>query len=150
MAPIHPSKTGSRVRRDAGFTLTELLIVLAIIGLVLTAVPVLLQSVLPGTRALAAARSLANELRAARGRAIASGAPTDIRFDPSRRVYWTDPGAGLHALPDGIEIRLPQDRNVIAFYPDGSSSGGVVSLGGVKTGHRISVDWLTGQVALDD
>src|ERR1700712_6082136 len=79
MAPIRPCAAGSA--REAGFTLTELLVVLAIIGLLLAAVPVLVQSAMPGARSLAAARGLAQDLRIARGQAIASGSATVVRFD---------------------------------------------------------------------
>src|ERR1700744_2905115 len=79
MAQTRPSRTGSAGER--GFPLTELLVVLAILGLLLAAIPVLLRSALPGTRSLAAARILADDLRAVRGGAIASGHGTSIAFD---------------------------------------------------------------------
>jgi general secretion pathway protein H len=61
-------------------------------------------------------------------------------------------------LPEGstAEITTAQslvsddDRGAIAFFPDGSSSGGRIRLG--LDGHvrRIDVEWLTGRIALVD
>src|ERR1700712_933401 len=79
MAPSRPCAAGRT--REAGFTLTELLVVLAIIGLLVAAVPILMQSAMPGARTLAAAQGLAQDLRIARGQAIASGSATVVRFD---------------------------------------------------------------------
>ncbi|HEY4943386.1 MAG TPA: GspH/FimT family pseudopilin [Rhizomicrobium sp.] len=149
MAPIRPCAAGDA--REAGFTLTELLVVLAIIGLLVAAVPVLLQSAMPGARALAAARGLAQDLRAARGRAVASGWGTAIRFDPERQIYLLEPGDRSRTLPNAIRFSLPpaKDRQ-IGFYPDGSSNGGTVFVGDGALRHRVSIDWLTGRVAVDE
>ena len=64
MAPTRPfatgkAATGKSATGEAGFTLTELLVVLAIIGLLIVAAPTLLNTALPGTQSLAAARALA-------------------------------------------------------------------------------------------
>jgi general secretion pathway protein H len=148
MAPIRPCATGRR--GEAGFTLTELLVVLAIIGLLVAAIPVLLRSAIPGTQALAAARSLANDLRLARGLAIARGATISVTFDPARQVYAVAPGGDVHVLPNHIRFALAQRGTAIGFYPDGSSNGGAVFVGDGGTRHRVAADWLTGRISIDE
>ena len=146
MAPIRPSAAGSQ----SGFTLTELLVVLAIIGLLTAAVPVLLQSAMPGARSLAAARTLAGDLRAARGRAIARGGATVMRFDVARQTYVVDPDHRAHSLPGAIPFTLQGTAKQIEFYADGSSTGGVVFVGEGSLRHRVATDWLTGRVTVDE
>ncbi|MFE8032189.1 GspH/FimT family pseudopilin [Thiohalocapsa marina] len=59
--------------RRRGFTLVELLVVLAIAGLLLAVTPPLITAALPGVELKAAARRTAGGLRLAREAAIASG-----------------------------------------------------------------------------
>ena len=148
MAPIRRSRTGS----EAGFTLIELLVVLAIIGLLIAAVPLLLQSALPGTRSLAAARALAGDLRAVRGAAIAQGATTALRFDAVRQAYQIEPGEHRRALANGVPFTLPgaKPSGQVVFYADGSSNGGQILVGEAGHRHRVSIGWLTGRVAIDE
>ena len=147
MAPIRPSRTGSQ----AGFTLTELLVVLAIIGLLILAAPSLLDKALPGTQSLAAARALANDMRLARGMAVSRGMTVTLRFDPARQIYVQSAQAGAHALPNHVRFALPPRAasDAIVFRADGSSSGGVV-LVGQHPQHRVAADWLTGRVSVDE
>ncbi len=147
MAPTRPCATGNQ----AGFTLVELLVVLAIIALLIAAAPILMQSALPGARSLAAARALAQELRQTRGQAIAGGNATAIRFDAAQQIYLLEPGDRPRALPRTIRFSLPaQAATQIGFYPDGSSSGGTVFVGDGALRHRVSIDWLTGRIAVDE
>lgn len=148
MAPIRPYATGDQ----AGFTLTELLVVLAIIALLITAIPALLQSAMPGARSLAAARGLAQDLRIARGQAIAGGNATAIRFDPARQVYLLEPGDKPRTLPNAVRFSLQGGKPAaqIGFYPDGSSTGGEVLVGDGTLRHRVAIDWLTGRVVIDE
>ncbi|HWD28769.1 MAG TPA: GspH/FimT family pseudopilin [Rhizomicrobium sp.] len=145
MAPIHPSRTG-----EAGFTLTELLVVLAIIGLLMVAVPVLVQSAMPGTRSLAAARALADDLRIARGEAIERGAATAIRFDTVKQVYRLEPGDRARVLPEHVPFALARGRTAVGFYPDGSADGAELFVGEGARRHHITVEALTGRVAIDE
>ena len=150
MVRIRPSETGDA--GIAGFTLTELLVVLATAGLLVTAAPILLQSVTPGVRSAAAARALAEDLRATRAAAIASGIPAEVVFQQERQRYVTGPGGRIHALPNGIDFTLQtgRDRSAIEFFPDGSSSGGAILVGDKAWRHRVSADWLTGRVTIDE
>ncbi len=147
MAPIRPSRTG-----EAGFTLVELLVVLAIIGLLVAAIPILLQSALPGTRSRAAARALAGDLRAARGNAVAGGGATSVRFDAAHQVYLIEPGDRRRTLPGGVPFVLVPGRAAaeIGFAADGSSTGGAILVGQETRKHRVAVDWLTGRVSIDE
>ena len=148
MARTHPYATGRR--GEAGFTLTELLVVLAVVALIAAAAPVLVQSALPGARALSAARTLANDLRATRGRAIASGTPAVMQFDAALRTYQAEPSGAARELPTGIGFSTPLKLRRVTFYPDGSSSGGTVILTDGTNVHRLAVDRFTGRVAVDE
>jgi general secretion pathway protein H len=132
-----PSATG-----EAGFTLTELLVVLAIVGLIVAAAPAVLRKALPGTKSLADARAVAQELRIARGTAIARGTPAAVVFDGAHGTY----SSSLDVKPHAAAFTLDSPRLRILFYPDGSSSGGRLRVGN----HRIAVNWLDGRVALDE
>jgi general secretion pathway protein H len=147
MASTRPCATGSA----AGFTLVELLVVLAIIGLLIAAAPFLMRSAMPGARSLAAARTLAQDLRQTRGQAIASGNATAVRFDSTKQTYLLEPGDRSHTLPRTVRFSLPARAAAqIGFYPDGSSNGGTVFVGEGALRHRVSIDWLTGRIAVDE
>lgn len=137
-----------------GFTLLELIVVLAIAALVLAAV-------LPvggrrGGRELErAARDVAASLRVVRERAILTNASAALTVDLVHRFYQGE-GSRAAAFPPGAEVRLATTAEEeesprigrIRFYPDGSASGGGVLL--ARDGERLAVlvDWLTGGVSV--
>ncbi|MEH6874543.1 MAG: GspH/FimT family pseudopilin, partial [Candidatus Competibacter sp.] len=43
---------------------------------------------------------------------------------------------------------LDNTTGSIRFFPDGSSTGGAITVGGAKLAYRINVDWLTGAIAI--
>ncbi|MGY2048200.1 prepilin-type N-terminal cleavage/methylation domain-containing protein [Methylobacterium sp. JK268] len=139
--------------RADGFSLVEMLVVLAILSLAALAGGVVLNGLLPGRRLDAAAASLARELAATRGHARLSGALAVLRLDPDRHlVLSTRPGAPALALA-GFAVAVeagPGSRAApgeIRFAPDGSSSGGAVLLAGPGGRRRLVVSRLTGRVA---
>jgi general secretion pathway protein H len=134
-----------------GFTLLELLVVLAILGVLLATVPAGLGAALPGMRLHAAAEMLVTDLQAARLQAIRGRHETAIELEPDRPGYRI--AASKRELPSGSAIRLqaPDRRqSALRFLPDGSSNGGVLILSRDERAYRISVDWLTGRAVLDD
>lgn len=142
----------------AGFTLVELLVVLAIGGLLLTLTPPLITAALPGVELKAAARRTAGALRQTREIAIASGEDAAWRIDTEDGRY-SIPGRGRSgALPSDIDIELVAARDEleseriggIRFFPDGSSSGGRVILKRDERGYQIGVNWLTGRILVAD
>src|SRR3569833_1503857 len=100
MAPTRRSETGSN---EAGFTLTELLVVLAIIGLLIVAAPALIKTALPSSQSLAAAHALVDDLRMARGLAVARGTTIRVAFDQEHQTYRAGNGA-VRMLPHHISF----------------------------------------------
>ena len=139
-----------RVERQAGFTLVEMLVVLAVLagllGLVLTRGPA--RSAALDMRE--AAGAVAGALRLARGQAIAGNRSVAVAFKPAGARFQV--GAGpVRGLPAGIALAVvsaQEQRAAIRFFPDGSSSGGRVELAGRGRGAQIGVDWLTGRVSV--
>ena len=145
-----------RPDRDSGFTLLELLVVLAVLSLVLAIGVPRLVSALPGVETKRTASDLAAVLKDARFQAIRSSFETAVVLDLGARQYRVEGESQSHSLPAGLEITLttggassPGGRSgEIAFYADGSSSGGRVALGQGGHVYHVDVDWLTGRVSL--
>jgi general secretion pathway protein H len=136
---------------ERGFTLIELIVVLAIISLVLAiAVPRLGQG--SGSHAAAAtAHAVAAALRLSRNRAVAEDRPT--RFVVEAGSYGLGGAGLLSPVPQGISLTLiDSDRidagHAIRFYPDGSSTGGGVALTAGTVRYDVLVDWLNGNVSI--
>lgn len=156
-----------QLRRNsiAGFTLLELLIVLALAGLLMGLVPGLISAAVPGTKLRIESRDLAASLRQSRNRAIATGENLDVRIDRDPPQYVVAKQK-LHTLPAGITIAarkhlelqsvysLPQfgpnheDSFMVRFYPDGSSSGAVITLRRDSLAYTVTVDWFLGSVSM--
>lgn len=139
----------NRHRRQAGFTLLEMLVVLVLLGLATALVAPRLSS---GGAALDAdARTLAAALEDARWTAVRTGRPVLLRLDLE------SPGWDGGRLPGTAALHVTGDAALMAgaaaqvrFLPDGSASGADIRLSGRRGGERvIRVDWLTGRVRHD-
>jgi general secretion pathway protein H len=139
-----------------GFTLIELLVVLVIIGLMLSLAPVAFRQALPGVQHKAVARDLAAALRGARGRAIQENRDVAVIVDVEARTFATGDGGELGRLGDDLTVslvvgqseQLDETRGRIRFFPDGTSTGGRITLTGNQRDYHVLVDWLSGRVAI--
>ena len=143
--------------RQSGYTLVELLVVLAVIGLLIAAAPAIVSTARPGTLAKAATFDLANELRAARVSAILTRAEITVALDLTNKTYVTIPGGQTRKLPAGyvLSFRSPlgeaaDARAELRFFSDGSSSGGTIEIAGGGRKHFIVSRALTGRVSVDE
>jgi len=159
-------KTGNRQRNlIAGFTLLELLIVLAIAGILVSLIPSIISAAIPGTKLKVASREIAATLRDSRSKAVSAGKVFDvtINFDPPQYVVG---GNQPHNFPDGVNVivrnntdidsyaaspdqyRRSDDGFKIRFYPDGGSSGAIITLKQDKLAYIVTVEWLLGGVSI--
>ncbi len=144
--------------RQRGFTLLELIVVLAI-GVVLYAL--VLGVPLRGATSAdlkAAARTLASGLREAQTTAMATRRDASLNLDLEAREFLVTGEKEPRKLPDGIDLKLDTAESEVTgertggirFYPDGSSTGGRITVSSGKRQYLVDVDWLTGRVSIAD
>lgn len=142
-----------------GFTLIELLVVLAIVAIVTVFATPLAFNAMPGLALKSAAREVAAALRTSRGRAIAGNREVAFTLDvDSRRFAVSGRGTMRGTLAEDLDISFTTARSeladettgVIRFFPDGSSTGGRISLARGEREYHVDVDWLTGRISVRD
>jgi general secretion pathway protein H len=141
----------------AGFTLIEVVVTLAILGLALVLVASYKPPWSSGLGLKGTASELASGLRLARSEAIASNRPVRFDLDVIGHVYRVGTGADRR-LPANLSIELltitGENRRAsvgdIRFNPDGSSTGGRIILAEGTRRTAVGVDWLTGRVSVAD
>jgi len=148
---------GQYSRKTAGFTLLEMLAVILLIGIAAAAVAVSVTQGLASARVSAASGELAAAMRAVRTQAIVHG--NEHTFDVNTRdnTYRGDKGEWVR-LPSGMRIGMTSAKEDqvnsytgrIRFFPDGSSTGGHVTLQREQRQWRVNVSWLTGAVSVAD
>ncbi len=141
---------------EAGYTLVELLIVLAILGFVALSAPALISKAQPSFAAKTAVARLASDLRAVRNSAIEENSEKTVVFNVVNNSY--DARTRHAVLPSGLSWEFTDAAGrapsinpfTVAFYPDGSSSGATITLRFHGRTFRVVDHWLTGKVATDE
>lgn len=140
-----------------GFTLLELLLVLVIAMLTLAVVAPRFVALLPGVELKTYSQQTAALLRQARSQAIGRSEDVSLTFDPAARETRISGGGKAYPWPENIQL-LPTtddmleplpDRRLI-FYPDGSASGGIITISSSSRQYRIAVNWLTGSITIHE
>jgi general secretion pathway protein H len=137
-----------------GFTLVELLVVLAVMALVLMVAGPMVSNALPGAQLKTAARDLAAGLRYTRNRAISTNRSTAFLLDTEARRYRVEGEPEVRTLPAEFAVSILTARSEledartgrIRFFPDGSSTGGEITLSNGARTYRVTVDWLMGRI----
>jgi general secretion pathway protein H len=151
------SRCESRLGCRSGFTLIELLVVLAIFGLALTLIVGYRPPWSRGLGLRGTAVELAAGLRLARSEAILSNRQVLFDLDTVGHRYRVG-SAATKPLPADMSIELltisgearKAGEGDIRFNPDGSSTGGRISLIDGRRTVAVGVDWLTGRVSVAD
>ena len=164
-SPTSEVRRRARASRDAGFTLLEVVVAIAIAALFVgVAVPSGWQ-LYQSAQYRKAVRDITVAAASARYNAVTSGIPQDVVVNARAPSYLLRqrgeriraerfrelPGAIAVSAVTAAEVSPGGDLAAIRFYPDGSSSGGSIAVrrGGASSdsGVRLRVDWLLGHVS---
>jgi general secretion pathway protein H len=131
--------------RRQGFTLLELLIVLAILSLVVGIAFPLFATRAPTAALNGAAQEVRAALAAARSAAIAEN--REVAFAGAQNGYRID--GAFHRLPIARDLLVGIRGGArIAFFPSGGSSGGRVMLRNAAAVREIDIEAITGRATL--
>ncbi len=130
---------------ESGFTLLEMLVVLAVLGLMAGLVIARGPMRSAGLDSRMAANQVAGLLRGARSEAIAADRPVIVAIDSATGTVRV--GA---AAPRSVGASIGSLTGPLVFLPDGSSRGGSLTIGSATARKRVTVDWLTGRVSITD
>lgn len=152
----------SAVRPASGFSLLEMLLVMALIAIATLLAMSAFSGGMQGMALRGGAKDLAAQFRFARAVAISSGEPQDVVIDPQAR-RWEGAKGRTGELPAGGEIvfigaraslfgdgSVEDGTGAVRFFPDGAATGGRVRMlageAGKRGGWDVDVGWLTGEV----
>jgi general secretion pathway protein H len=140
-----------------GVTLFELLLVLSILALVTAVtIPMLLRN--PTAEVRAHAQAIAAGLRRTRDLALTYNRPMAFVVDVNARRFAMGGTQPPYQLPSSIKLTLYTARSelsdggigAIRFFPDGSSTGGRITLATQERHYLVDVEWLTGRIRVLD
>ncbi len=139
-----------------GFSLIELMVVMAIMTLIVAIVPPFIPGVMDSMNMKSAARELASELKLAQTQAIHSQRETVLSVNIDKNTFHRNdkvthlniPAEGDISLIIADSERQSENSGSIRFYPDGSSTGGQVKLAYQQQLYLVDVHWLTGKVRI--
>lgn len=150
------ARAGVRARRaGVGFTLLEMLLVVALIAAIGLLAAFAFTGGIAGMQLRSSAKELAAQLRYTRTQAIATGQKQTFTVDPSAHT-WSGANGRSGEIPKSLKLsfvgaRQTQPREgegAIVFFNDGASTGGRIQLSAKRAGWNIDVTWLTGEVRL--
>ena len=145
-----------RLSCSRGFTLLELLLVMLLLGLRDGRAAPMLGAGSTGLDMKAASRQLAAGLRKARGVAVAERREAVLTLDVEGRTFSLTGDPKTYSLPKQLELALftaqselvREKTGGIRFFPDGTSTGGRVTVSAGESKQQVDVDWVTGRVAI--
>lgn len=143
--------------RQNGFTLLEMIIVVALLGLSLTLFLGYNFSQRERLQLKSSARELFTFFQAARGYALVQGQTNPCLFDPGNRTVSESLHGKVLALPEAVDLVLeeeageePVTTTLTVFYPDGSARGGEVRLRGGGRSLSLIIDPFLGEVSIEE
>jgi prepilin-type N-terminal cleavage/methylation domain-containing protein len=162
------TRVGPGARGEKGFSLIELLVVLALIGLAVVVGYPSMQEWLDRYQVRSAASEIAANIQLQRMRAVSQNAEFSIEFDGNANTYTLyqgDPNTGTmldviaRSLPQGVGFNGNADpievaNDTILFHPDGSlndstANTDTISVGNGQAVFEVQVNRATGRVEVE-
>jgi len=148
----------SRRSAAGGFTLFEMLLTLALAAGLAVLVTPNFGPAIDAARLKSASRDVTSALRHARSLALRQRREIRFTLDINQHVYSLSDKPKIYRLPETIELKLftadseiiDQGKGSVLFFPDGSSTGGRVTLIAGERKRLIDINWLTGFVSLTE
>ncbi|QNL19515.1 GspH/FimT family pseudopilin [Hyphobacterium sp. CCMP332] len=145
-------KTSSEISSSRrGFTLTELLVVLVVVGLAIALVGPMLFRNSPASELRHSVELIETAARMARTEARLSGRDTLLSLDLDARTLTVLPSERGFQLGRNIDLRatvadqeLDGDIASVRFFPEGATTGGTFLLELDDTQRAIRISWITG------
>lgn len=139
-----------------GFTLLEMVCVLAIIALMAAVLLPFIPRETTRSRLQAYALQTATLLKADRNAAIGRDTSVETLIDAQDRVIHSGASQTTIRIPDDVRFDavLPQTcqrqpaLSTIRFFANGSSCGGTIALTRFDASYEIRVNWLTGRIEI--
>ena len=144
--------------RSGGFTLIEMLIVLAIAGITLATLVPSFAPAIARAQMHSATRDIASALRHCRGQAMLKSKDAFFELNTAKHTYRVSDRSRTFKLPPDIKLSLyttttetvDEDTGRMRFFPDGSATGGRVTLMANRQKRLVDVNWLTGEVKISE
>jgi general secretion pathway protein H len=81
-----------------------------------------------------------------------------LTLDVEAREFQVGNDSTVRQVSDKVELKLftaqtevaSERKGSIRFYPDGSSTGGRITVSSGERKYLVDVDWLTGRVSIGD
>lgn len=154
-AVIKHSRSPTQAGAQQGFSLLEVMLVMALIAIVGVLAGTAMTGGIERMQLRSSAKEIASALRHARARAIATGQAQGFAIDPSTGA-WTTTTDDKGDVPSRIEVVFTGAREVqpsagtgaVMFFSDGASTGGRVQLRYRDAAWNIDVGWLIGDVSV--
>jgi general secretion pathway protein H len=141
---------------ERGFTLLEMVCVLAIIALLAAVLLPIIPRETSRSRLQAYALQAATLLKADRNAAITGHVSVATLVDPGARAIRSGASRAAIRIPNDVrfDALLPETcqqqaaLSTIRFFANGTSCGGTIALTRFDTGYEVRVNWLTGRIEI--
>ncbi|WP_299203954.1 prepilin-type N-terminal cleavage/methylation domain-containing protein [uncultured Amphritea sp.] len=140
-------------QQQTGFTLLELLVVMAIAGMLLALVVPRFGSAFSGAQFQKQVHDLTTTLNQARNTASATGQLVRLELSTTDRSLVNATGEILFSWPEDSELMFvnsdhqPLETGYLLFIPDAGSNGAILQLTRQDKKTEFSINWLTGGVS---
>jgi general secretion pathway protein H len=142
-------------KRNTGFTLLELIIVLFLITLILGLSAVMFANFLPSSRFDSTVRNISATIKYARSLAHINGEFQTVLIDLDAKTFGIE-GRGSKDIPSDVNIKIidpfagevEEGEYRFILYPGGGVEGGTVELWNAKKSARIELEPIAGTLII--